>query len=186
MVGRAGQTIAWVDAAGDWLLWDARKDGREAVAALPWASARPEPNADNKVRQTQGVARWLFAGQIAASSQSLSSGASEQASALEETAASMEELSSTVRQNADSARQANQLAVNASTVAVQGGDVVTYVFPETKPSELKAVKIPLDVLFEDKHLLAVNKPAGSCSVCSDSVAASSHGLGTACAARGAA
>jgi 23S rRNA pseudouridine1911/1915/1917 synthase len=29
-----------------------------------------------------------------------------------------------------------------------------------KPAELKAVDIPLDVLFEDKHLLAVNKESG--------------------------
>ncbi|MBS0631096.1 MAG: RluA family pseudouridine synthase, partial [Verrucomicrobia bacterium] len=30
----------------------------------------------------------------------------------------------------------------------------------TKPAELKAVDIPLEVIFEDKHLLAVNKTAG--------------------------
>jgi 23S rRNA pseudouridine1911/1915/1917 synthase len=40
------------------------------------------------------------------------------------------------------------------------GDVVEFSLPETKPSELKAVDIPLDVLYEDKHLLALNKPAG--------------------------
>jgi 23S rRNA pseudouridine1911/1915/1917 synthase len=40
------------------------------------------------------------------------------------------------------------------------GDVVTFSFPETKASELKAVKIPLDVIFEDKHLLALNKASG--------------------------
>ena len=44
--------------------------------------------------------------------------------------------------------------------AVSGGDVVEFTFPETKPAELKAVDIPLDVLFEDKHLLAVNKAPG--------------------------
>jgi len=43
---------------------------------------------------------------------------------------------------------------------VNAGDVVEFSMPETKPAELKAVDIPLDVLFEDKHMLAVNKAAG--------------------------
>ncbi len=43
---------------------------------------------------------------------------------------------------------------------VQGGDTLEFSFPDLKPAELKAVDIPLDVLFEDKHLLAVNKTAG--------------------------
>src|SRR5205823_9572047 len=33
-------------------------------------------------------------------------------------------------------------------------------FPETVAMDLKAVDIPLDVLFEDKHMLAVNKASG--------------------------
>ncbi|MBL9206230.1 MAG: RluA family pseudouridine synthase [Opitutaceae bacterium] len=40
------------------------------------------------------------------------------------------------------------------------GDHIAFEFPEVRPAELKPVDIPLDVLFEDKHLLAVNKPAG--------------------------
>jgi 23S rRNA pseudouridine1911/1915/1917 synthase len=43
---------------------------------------------------------------------------------------------------------------------VAGGDTLEFAMPEIKPAELRAVDIPLDVLFEDKHLLAVNKPAG--------------------------
>ncbi len=43
---------------------------------------------------------------------------------------------------------------------VRGGDVIVFSMPQTKPSELRPVKIPLDVLFEDKHLLAINKAAG--------------------------
>jgi 23S rRNA pseudouridine1911/1915/1917 synthase len=43
---------------------------------------------------------------------------------------------------------------------VVGGDEIEFSFPPTKPAELKPVDIPLEVLFEDKHLLAVNKPAG--------------------------
>lgn len=43
---------------------------------------------------------------------------------------------------------------------VAGGDVLEFSFPDLKPAELKAVDIHLDVLYEDKHLLAVNKASG--------------------------
>jgi 23S rRNA pseudouridine1911/1915/1917 synthase len=43
---------------------------------------------------------------------------------------------------------------------VTAGEELAFQFPDTKPAELKAVDIPLDVLFEDKHLLAVNKTSG--------------------------
>jgi 23S rRNA pseudouridine1911/1915/1917 synthase len=43
---------------------------------------------------------------------------------------------------------------------VVGGDVIAFGMPENKPAALKAVAIPLDVLFEDKHLLVINKAAG--------------------------
>jgi 23S rRNA pseudouridine1911/1915/1917 synthase len=40
------------------------------------------------------------------------------------------------------------------------GDVIEIRFPPPKPLELTPEKIPLDVLFEDKHLIVINKPAG--------------------------
>ena len=43
---------------------------------------------------------------------------------------------------------------------IVSGDELVFTFPETRPTELKAVDIPLDVIFEDKHLLAINKAAG--------------------------
>ena len=43
---------------------------------------------------------------------------------------------------------------------VRGGDTLEFSFPGLKPAELKAVDIPLDVVFEDKHLLAINKTSG--------------------------
>lgn len=43
---------------------------------------------------------------------------------------------------------------------VRPGDTVEFAFPEVKPAELKAVAIPLEILYEDTHLLALNKPAG--------------------------
>lgn len=44
--------------------------------------------------------------------------------------------------------------------AVDGGDVLEFTFPEVAAAELRAIDIPLDVLYEDKHMLAVNKAAG--------------------------
>ncbi|MBM3852688.1 MAG: RluA family pseudouridine synthase [Verrucomicrobia bacterium] len=44
--------------------------------------------------------------------------------------------------------------------SVTGGDTIAFSFPPTVPATVRAVEIPLAVLFEDKHLLAINKPAG--------------------------
>ena len=71
----------------------------------------------------------------------------------------------------DHSRTALQRAFDAGLVVIRGtavkrdhgvtgGDVVEFSLPDTTPAELKAVDIPLEVIFEDKHLLAVNKAAG--------------------------
>jgi 23S rRNA pseudouridine1911/1915/1917 synthase len=54
-------------------------------------------------------------------------------------------------------RKGKALDRSADVVA---GDELSFIFPEVKPAELKAVDIPIDVVFEDKHLLAINKAAG--------------------------
>jgi 23S rRNA pseudouridine1911/1915/1917 synthase len=43
---------------------------------------------------------------------------------------------------------------------VAAGDKLEFSTPEVKVSELRAVDIRLEVLFEDRHMLAINKPAG--------------------------
>ena len=47
-----------------------------------------------------------------------------------------------------------------SGYAVRASDVVTISLPESRPSELIAEAIPLDILYEDEHILVINKPAG--------------------------
>lgn len=42
----------------------------------------------------------------------------------------------------------------------KAGEQVEVVIPPPRPVELKAEKIPLDILFEDDALLVINKPAG--------------------------
>ncbi|HVS52064.1 MAG TPA: RluA family pseudouridine synthase [Opitutaceae bacterium] len=71
----------------------------------------------------------------------------------------------------DHSRTALQRAFDAGLVTFHGraikrdhtvaaGDAIEFSLPEVVPTELKAVDIPLDVIFEDKHLLAVNKASG--------------------------
>lgn len=47
-----------------------------------------------------------------------------------------------------------------ATHAPRAGEVVRIEIPEAKPAEAKAEDIPLEILFEDKSLLVLNKPAG--------------------------
>src|SRR6266540_811225 len=44
--------------------------------------------------------------------------------------------------------------------AVRAGDAVEIEVPEPRPVAINAENIPLDVLYEDEHLLAIDKPAG--------------------------
>jgi 23S rRNA pseudouridine1911/1915/1917 synthase len=44
--------------------------------------------------------------------------------------------------------------------AVGAGDRLEFSTPEVRPAALHPVSIPLGVLFEDRHLLAIDKPAG--------------------------
>lgn len=44
--------------------------------------------------------------------------------------------------------------------AVSGGDLIQFSLPPVKSAELRPVEIPLDVIYEDRHLLAINKPSG--------------------------
>jgi len=50
--------------------------------------------------------------------------------------------------------------VIAQSDEVRAGQALEFSLPVTKPAELKPVEIPLEVLFEDKHLIVINKPAG--------------------------
>jgi 23S rRNA pseudouridine1911/1915/1917 synthase len=46
------------------------------------------------------------------------------------------------------------------SATVHAGDILQFSFADVVATKLRAVDIPLDVLFEDKWLLAINKPAG--------------------------
>lgn len=43
---------------------------------------------------------------------------------------------------------------------VRGGETVEYLIPPAEPLDLEAEDIPLDIVYEDEHLIAVNKAPG--------------------------
>ena len=51
-------------------------------------------------------------------------------------------------------------AVAKATHAPQAGEEIDVHFPPAKPTRLEPVDLPLDILFEDEHLLVLNKPVG--------------------------
>ena len=53
----------------------------------------------------------------------------------------------------------NGVAVNKK-YSVKKNDVVTVLLPEPKELSIEAENIPLDIVYEDEHLLVVNKPKG--------------------------
>jgi 23S rRNA pseudouridine1911/1915/1917 synthase len=56
--------------------------------------------------------------------------------------------------------QVNGQVCTSKKATVQIGDRVQVEIPEAQPLELQPEDIPLDILYEDDHLLIVNKPAG--------------------------
>lgn len=54
----------------------------------------------------------------------------------------------------------NHKTCTSKKVAVAAGDLIELIIPPAEPLELQPADIPLDVLYEDDHLLILNKPAG--------------------------
>ncbi len=56
------------------------------------------------------------------------------------------------------------IRINGKTVkpthAPRAGEEIEITFPEARPAEAQPENIPLDILFEDKSLLVINKPPG--------------------------
>lgn len=54
----------------------------------------------------------------------------------------------------------NSKIQTSKKIAVGAGDIIEITIPEAQPLELQATDIPLDILYEDEHLIIINKPAG--------------------------
>lgn len=54
----------------------------------------------------------------------------------------------------------NQQVCTSKKLTLKTGDSIEVKIPPNVPLELEAVDIPLDILYEDEHLIIINKPAG--------------------------
>jgi 23S rRNA pseudouridine1911/1915/1917 synthase len=56
--------------------------------------------------------------------------------------------------------QVNEAPVSKAGLKLRPGDSVEFVMKEARPSEVTAQDIPLHILYEDRHLLVIDKPVG--------------------------
>jgi 23S rRNA pseudouridine1911/1915/1917 synthase len=54
----------------------------------------------------------------------------------------------------------NNALCNNKKDLIKAGDRIQLITPASTPLDLVAQEIPLDILYEDKHLIVINKPAG--------------------------
>jgi 23S rRNA pseudouridine1911/1915/1917 synthase len=54
----------------------------------------------------------------------------------------------------------NDILCNNKKDLIKAGDLIQLITPALEPLDLVAQEIPLDVLYEDEHLIVINKPAG--------------------------
>ncbi|MBA4366416.1 MAG: methyl-accepting chemotaxis protein [Desulfobacterium sp.] len=101
------------------------------------------------------------AGQVAASSQSLSQGATEQASAIEEITSTMTEIGSQTKTNAENATQANQLATGVKNAGNHGAEQMTGMIKamdaiSDSSSQISKIIKTIDAIAFQTNLLALN------------------------------
>jgi 23S rRNA pseudouridine1911/1915/1917 synthase len=56
--------------------------------------------------------------------------------------------------------QVNEIPVSKAGLKLRSGDAVEFAIREAQPSTVLAQDIPLQILYEDRHLLVIDKPAG--------------------------
>jgi 23S rRNA pseudouridine1911/1915/1917 synthase len=54
----------------------------------------------------------------------------------------------------------NDVICNSKKDLIKAGDRIQLITPAATPLDLVAQEIPLDILYEDEHLIVINKPAG--------------------------
>ena len=73
-------------------------------------------------------------------------------------------IENATRSKVQQAIAAGAVVVNGKTVKpsykVSGGEMIDITFPSAQPPDVQPENIPLDIVYEDKNLLVVNKPAG--------------------------
>ena len=103
----------------------------------------------------------LAVNQVAASSQSLSQGATEQASSIEEINATIIQVAEQTNQNAEKADMANELSIKAKADALKGNEQMTVMLAamneikESSQNISKIIKVIDDIAFQT-NILALN------------------------------
>ncbi|MEZ0536053.1 RluA family pseudouridine synthase [Caldicellulosiruptoraceae bacterium PP1] len=54
----------------------------------------------------------------------------------------------------------NEKTIIKSSLKIKDGDIIEVLIPEPKKLDIVAQNIPFDVIFEDEHLIVINKPKG--------------------------
>ncbi len=108
------------------------------------------------VANVQSAAQSVTMGsaELAGTSQTLSEGATSQASAVEEVSASMEEMTSNIDQNSENARRTETIARQAANDAQQGGESVTQTVEAMQQIASKIAII--EEIARQTNLLALN------------------------------
>ena len=96
----------------------------------------------------------IASGEVNANSQSISTGAGEQASSLETTTAAIEEMSGSINETAQNANRTNDIAEESAEMAKQGGEAVNKTVEAMKTISSR-IKIIEDIAYQT-NLLALN------------------------------
>ncbi len=96
----------------------------------------------------------IASGEVNANSQSISTGAGEQASSLETTTAAIEEMSGSINETAQNANRTNDIAEESAEMAKKGGEAVNKTVDAMKTISSR-IKIIEDIAYQT-NLLALN------------------------------
>ncbi len=115
------------------------------------------------IRANIDIAQYLSsaATQFSAASQTIASGATEQAAGLQETSSSLEEITTTTKLNAQNAQQANTLAQQTQSAATEGATAIKTMnqaiddILKSSEETAKIIKVIDDIAFQT-NLLALN------------------------------
>jgi len=113
-------------------------------------------NLSKMVEQINGSAMEMkiASGEVNANSQSISTGAGEQASSLEATTAAIEEMSGSINETAQNANRTNDIAEESAEMAKKGGEAVNKTVEAMKTISSR-IKIIEDIAYQT-NLLALN------------------------------